>query len=44
MSIDTGQGNPGRQHWTSWETTTAGLRNVTLKSSDPEHVGVVGLT
>ena len=43
MSIDTGQGNPGATALDFMGNNYCGLRNVTLKSSDPEHVGVVGL-
>jgi len=42
MSIDTGQGKSGATALDFMGNNYCGLRNVTLKSSDPEHVGVVG--
>jgi len=44
MTIDTGQGNPGATALDFMGNNYCGLRNVTLKSSDPKHVGMVGLS
>ena len=44
MTIDTGKGNPGATALDFMGNNYCGLRNVTLKSSDPNHVGAVGLS
>ena len=43
ITIDVGRGNPGAVALDFMGNNYCGLRNVTLKSSDPGHVGAVGL-
>ena len=44
MTIDVGKGNPGATALDFMGNNYCGLRNVTLRSSDPNHVGTVGLS
>jgi len=43
LTVDVGQGNPGAIALDFIGNNYCGLRNVTLRSSDPGHVGAVGL-
>lgn len=44
ITIDVGQGNPGAVALDFMGNNYCGLRNVTLQSSDPNHVGAAGLS
>jgi hypothetical protein len=44
MTIDIGKGNPGAVALDYMGNNFCGLRNVTLKSSDPNHAGAIGLS
>jgi hypothetical protein len=43
LTVDTGKGNPGANAVNFIGNNYCGLRNVSLRSGDPNHVGVAGL-
>lgn len=43
ITIDTGIGNPGAVGIVFFASNSGAVRNVTIRSSDPEHVGAVGI-
>ncbi len=43
MTVDTGKGNPGASGVRFFSNNTGGMRNVTIRSSDPNLVGGIGL-
>jgi hypothetical protein len=43
ITIDIGKGNPGAVGLRFFANNTGAVRNVTIRSSDPDHVGAVGL-
>ena len=43
MTVDTGKGNPGASGVRFFSNNTGGMRNVTIRSSDPKLVGGIGL-
>jgi len=43
ITIDVGVGNPGAVGLVFFANNTGAVRNVTIRSSDPEHVGAVGI-
>jgi len=44
MTIDTGSGNPGAIGLVFYGNNSGAVRNVTIRSSDPEHRGAVGIS
>ncbi len=44
ITVDSGQGNPGAVALDFMGNNYCGLRNVTLRSSDPNHAGSIGLS
>jgi hypothetical protein len=44
LTVDTGRGNPGANAVNFIGNNYCGLRNVSLRSGDPNHVGVAGLS
>ncbi|MGW6276250.1 glycosyl hydrolase family 28-related protein [Kribbella sp. NPDC055071] len=43
LTVNTGKGNPGANAVSFLGNNYCGLRNVTLRSGDPNHIGVAGL-
>ncbi len=43
MTVDTGKGNPGASGVRFFSNNTGGMRNVTIRSSDPSRPGTIGL-
>jgi len=43
MTIDVGRGNPGAVGLVFFANNSGAIRNVTIKSSDEDHVGAIGL-
>lgn len=43
MTVDTGKGNPGASGLRYFSNNTGGMRNVTIRSSDPKLAGGIGL-
>ena len=43
ITVDTGIGNPGAVGMVFFANNDGAVRNVTIRSSDPEHVGAIGI-
>ena len=43
MTVDIGKGNPGASGVRFFTNNTGGMRNVTIRSSDPKRIGGIGL-